>query len=69
MILIDVDAGLKIFGARLGMELCGIDILPVSDHLHGASRRFNQYGTAFGQGLHRFLMTNEGIKFGLQELG
>ena len=61
-VFVEVDAGFETFGVGLRVELGGIDVLLVADHLEWASWGSDEMGAAFGQGLHGFFVADEGVE-------
>lgn len=60
--LVDINASFKLRRISLGVELRGVDVLLVADHLVRAGWRAYQVRAALWQGLQRLLMADKGIK-------
>ena len=62
LVFVDVDAGFKPCGIGFGVELGGVDVLLIADHLKGACGGACEMGATCGQGLHGFFVADEGAK-------
>ena len=60
--LVDINAGCKLACVGLGVELRGVDVLLMADHLIRAGGRADQVRAAVRQGLQGLLMADKGIK-------